>query len=130
MAEWYRRKTRSKNDESEFLLKLGRPRKDRRAQYLRIQAIESLEIKQAENVEAAQFLLYRILAEYLKINLRKAQFLIRLMRYFSINGKSADGCLFVSPAWSCISFLPKEDISAGPASYTSVAVRKKLPDYK
>jgi len=40
MADWYRRKTWTKTDEEEYFAKLGRARKDGRAQYLRVQAIE------------------------------------------------------------------------------------------
>ena len=43
MAEWYRRKSWTKTDEEEFFAKLARARKDGRAQYLKIQAIELVE---------------------------------------------------------------------------------------
>ena len=45
MADWYRRKTWTKTDEEEYFAKLGRARKDGRAQYLRVQAIELIETK-------------------------------------------------------------------------------------
>jgi len=35
MADWYRRKTWTKEDEREFYLKLGRARRDDRGQYLK-----------------------------------------------------------------------------------------------
>jgi hypothetical protein len=45
MKDWYRRKTSTKVDEEEFFTKLGRARKDGRAQYLNIQAIELVETR-------------------------------------------------------------------------------------
>lgn len=64
MADWYRRKTWTKIDEEEFYLKLGRARKDSRAQYLKIQAMELLETKDGELLEVAKNLLYKMLADY------------------------------------------------------------------
>ncbi|HEV3413410.1 MAG TPA: hypothetical protein VG101_13090 [Puia sp.] len=64
MADWYRRKTWSKDDESDFLSRLDRARKRSRAQYLRIQATELLETEEPENIEAARSLLERVLTEY------------------------------------------------------------------
>jgi len=72
MAEWYRRKSWNKTDEEEFLSKLGRARKDGRAQYLKIQAIELVETKDIALLEVAETLLNKMLTEYPEDNFNKA----------------------------------------------------------
>jgi tetratricopeptide (TPR) repeat protein len=62
--DWYRRKTWTKSDEEEFFAKLGRARKDGRAQYLKIQAIELLETKDNKLIDVAETLLVRLLTDY------------------------------------------------------------------
>jgi tetratricopeptide (TPR) repeat protein len=64
MTDWYRRKSWTKIDEEEFYLKLGRARKDSRAQYLKIQAIELLETKDVKLLEVARQLLDKMLTDY------------------------------------------------------------------
>nr|WP_199001721.1 tetratricopeptide repeat protein [Flavobacterium sp. ASV13] len=64
MTDWYRRKTWTKIDEDEFFAKLGRARKDGRAQYLKIQAIELVSTKNVELLKVAKTLLNKLLAEY------------------------------------------------------------------
>lgn len=64
MTDWYRRKTWTKTDEEEFFAKLGRARKDGRAQYLKIQAIELVYTKNKELLKVAETLLNRMLTEY------------------------------------------------------------------
>jgi tetratricopeptide (TPR) repeat protein len=64
MTDWYRRKTWTKIDEDEFFAKLGRARKDGRAQYLKIQAIELVATKNKELLKIAETLLKKMLAEY------------------------------------------------------------------
>lgn len=64
MTDWYRRKTWTKKDEEEFFAKLGRARKDGRAQYLKIQAIELIETKDKYLLEAAEVLLNKLLTDY------------------------------------------------------------------
>ena len=57
MTDWYRRKTWTKIDEEEFFAKLGRARKDGRAQYLKIQAIELLYTNDKKLLVVAETLL-------------------------------------------------------------------------
>jgi len=64
MADWYRRKTWTKTDEYEYFAKLGRARKDGRAQYLRIQAFELIETKDKNLLTVAETLLHKILTDY------------------------------------------------------------------
>lgn len=64
MTDWYRRKTWTKIEEEEFYLKLGRAKKDSRAQYLKIQDIELIETKHGELLEVAENLLHKMLTDY------------------------------------------------------------------
>ena len=64
MADWYRRKTWTKTDEEEFFAKLGRARKDGRAQYLKVQAIELVETEDKMLLKVAETLLNKMLSEY------------------------------------------------------------------
>ena len=64
MREWYRRQTWTKSDEEEFFAKLGRARKEGRAQYLKIQAIELTGTKKKELLKIADTLLKRMLNDF------------------------------------------------------------------
>lgn len=64
MTDWYRRKTWTKVDEEEYFAKLGRARKNSRAQYLRIQAFELIETKDKNLLIIAERLLNKILTDY------------------------------------------------------------------
>ncbi|HEX8017544.1 MAG TPA: hypothetical protein VF465_20115 [Flavobacterium sp.] len=70
-TDWYRRKSWSKNDKEEFFIKLSRARKDGRAQYLKIQAIELVETKEPKLLEVAKELLSKVLNEYPDDNFNK-----------------------------------------------------------
>ena len=69
--DWYRRKTWTSTDKDEFFTKLGRARKDGRAQYLKIQAIELVETKNKKLLEVAEMLLNKMLTEYPDDNFNK-----------------------------------------------------------
>jgi tetratricopeptide (TPR) repeat protein len=71
MTEWYRRQTWTKTDEEEFFAKLGRARKDGRAQYLKIQSIELVATKNKDLLTVAETLLKKMLAEYPDDNFNK-----------------------------------------------------------
>lgn len=71
MTDWYRRKTWTNIDEDEFFAKLGRARKDGRAQYLKIQAVELVSTKNIELLKVAKTLLKKMLAEYPNDNFNK-----------------------------------------------------------
>ena len=64
MVDWYRRKSWTKTDEQEFFAKLARARKDGRAQYLKIQAIELVETEDKTLLKVAETLLNKMLTEY------------------------------------------------------------------
>lgn len=78
MADWYRRKTWTKTDEEEYFTKLGRARKDGRAQYLRIQALELAGTKLENLLIVAETLLNKILTEYPDNKFEKSQTLNQL----------------------------------------------------
>jgi tetratricopeptide (TPR) repeat protein len=71
MLDWYRRKTWTKTDEEEFFAKLSRARKDGRAQYLKIQAIELVATKDKKLLKIAETLLNKMLTEYPDDNFNK-----------------------------------------------------------
>ena len=73
MTDWYRRKTWTKTDEEEYFAKLGRARKDGRAQYLRVQAIELIETKDINLLSVAETLLNKILTDYPDNRIEKSQ---------------------------------------------------------
>lgn len=73
MTDWYRRKTWTKTDEEEYFTKLGRARKDGRAQYLRVQAIELIETKNINLLSVAETLLNKILTDYPDNRIEKSQ---------------------------------------------------------
>jgi tetratricopeptide (TPR) repeat protein len=72
MPEWYRNKIWSKDIEELFFNKLNRARKDGRAQYLKIQAIELIETKEELLLDIAETLLHKMLLEYPEDNFEKS----------------------------------------------------------
>lgn len=64
MADWYRQKSWSKDDEEYFFTKLGRARKDGRAQYLKVQAIELIQTKDEKLLDVAESLINKLFSEY------------------------------------------------------------------
>ena len=71
--DWYRRKSWTKVDEEEFFARLGRARKDRRAQYLKIQALELIYTEDAKLVDVAETLLKKILNDFTDDRLERSQ---------------------------------------------------------
>ena len=86
MADWYRRKTWTKIDEQEFLAKLARARKDGRAQYLKIQAIELVETEDKNLLKVAEALLNKMLTEYPDNNFEKGSALHTLGDIYKLKG--------------------------------------------
>jgi tetratricopeptide (TPR) repeat protein len=84
MTDWYRRKRWQKTDEQEFFLKLARARKDGRAQYLKIQAIELVATKDIALLEVAETLLNQMLTEYPDDNFNKASALHTLGNIYKL----------------------------------------------
>lgn len=70
--DWFRRKTWTQNDEEEFFAKLKRARKEGRPQYLKIQGIELIEIKDEKLLYVAEMLLNKVLTDYPDDNFNKS----------------------------------------------------------
>ena len=85
MADWYRRETWTKTDEQEFFAKLARARKDGRAQYLKIQAIELVETKDKTLLKVAETLLNKMLTEYPDDDFEKGSALHTLGDIYKLN---------------------------------------------
>lgn len=73
MKDWYRRKTWTKTDEEEYFAKLGRARKDGRAQYLKVQAFELVETKDKKLLSVAETLLNKVLTDYPDNRIEKSE---------------------------------------------------------
>jgi tetratricopeptide (TPR) repeat protein len=86
MTDWYRRKTWTKADEEEYFAKLGRARKNRRAQYLRIQAFELIETKDKNLLTIAERLLTKILTDYPDNTFEKSPAYNHLGEIYKIRG--------------------------------------------
>ena len=78
MADWFRRKSWTQTDEEEFFKKLNRARKDGRAQYLKIQAMELVQTEDKALLEVAEGLLNMMLTEYPQDNFNKGSALSTL----------------------------------------------------
>lgn len=64
MTDWYRLKTWTKADEEGYFANLSRARKDGRAQYLKIQAIELAATKDPQLLDAAELLIQKLFTDY------------------------------------------------------------------
>jgi tetratricopeptide (TPR) repeat protein len=84
MTEWYRKKTWTDDDEKEFFSKLARARKDGRAQYLKIQAIELVETKNKRLVDGAESLIKKLFEDYLDEKFEKPSSLYTLGKIYEI----------------------------------------------
>lgn len=84
MTDWYRRKTWTKTDQEEYFAKLGMTRKDGRAQYLRVQAIELVETKDKYLLSVAETLLNKILSDYPDNRMEKSQTLNTLGEIYKL----------------------------------------------
>ncbi|HEV7348236.1 tetratricopeptide repeat protein [Telluribacter sp.] len=71
MTDWYRRKSWTQTDQEEFFKKLNRARKDGRAQYLKVQAIELVQTEDKDLLKVAEDLLNKMLTEYPEDNFNK-----------------------------------------------------------
>jgi len=71
-VDWFRVKTWTKESELLFFKKLNKARKQNRAQYLKIQAIELIETKKIKNLIGAEKLLKKVLAEFPENRIEKS----------------------------------------------------------
>jgi tetratricopeptide (TPR) repeat protein len=107
MADWFRRKTWTKTDEEEFFVKLGRARKDGRAQYLKIQAIELVETNNPELLKVAETLLNKMLFEYPEDNFNKSSALHTLGDIYRQFGDFEQAIIYYRQALDFEKIYPK-----------------------
>jgi len=107
MADWFRRKTWTKTDEEEFFVKLGRARKDGRAQYLKIQAIELVETNNQELLKVAETLLNKMLLEYPEDNFNKSSALHTLGDIYRQFGDFEQAIIYYRQALDFEKIYPK-----------------------
>src|ERR1700761_3501049 len=84
MTDWFRQKSWSKADEEYFFIKLGRARKDSRAQYLRVQAIELVSTKDGKLLDAAEFLINKLFTEYPDDRLNRSMSFVTLGNIYKL----------------------------------------------
>lgn len=87
-TEWYRCESWTKAEEEHFFAKLGRARRDGRAQYLRIQAFHLVESGDLRLLEAAESLLNKILTDFPDIRVQKSMTLDQLGTIYRIRGEN------------------------------------------
>jgi tetratricopeptide (TPR) repeat protein len=86
MTEWYRRKTWTEADESEFFTKLSRARKDGRAQYLKIQAMELVETREQTLLNVAESLIDKLFSDYPEDKFNRPGALTTLAEIYELKG--------------------------------------------
>lgn len=96
--EWYRRKSWTKADEHDFFLRLSRARKDGRAQYLKIQAIELMETQDPALLSVAESLLNRILIDFPDDRLERSQTLASLGSIYRTRGDAEKAIVYFEKA--------------------------------
>ena len=128
MADWFRRKTWIKDDESEFYSKLTRARANNRAQYLRIQAVVLLKTEQPENIEAAKSLLEKILTDYPENILDKSSTLYLLGEVFQYKGEKGNALNCYRQAVDFEAEYPNTQTNAF-LSYSEMIVKGKQEEY-
>jgi|SRR5690606_4081334 len=87
-TEWYRKKSWTASDQEEFYNKLSRARKDNRAQYLKIQAIELMQTGKSGLLDVAEDLLNQLLAEYPDDEFNKSAYLHTLGKIYQLRKDS------------------------------------------
>lgn len=85
-TDWYRCESWTNAEEQQFFAKLGRARKDGRAQYLRIQAVHLVETGDLRLLEVAESLLNMILNDYPDNRLEKSPALTMLGGIYRTRG--------------------------------------------
>ena len=78
MSNWFRQTKWNKEIEEHFFEKLARTRKESRAQYLKIQAIELIETKNPTALCAAEMLIHKLLNDYPENKINIAQCFLSL----------------------------------------------------
>ena len=97
-TDWYRRNTWTKADEEEFFMRLGRARKDGRAQYLKLQAYALMDTEKSSLLTVAESLLTRILSDFPDDRVEKSQTLNALGVIQMRRGTNEAAIQFFQPA--------------------------------
>lgn len=88
MSDWFRQSNWNKEIEEHFLKKLSRARKESRAQYLKIQAIELIETKNLAVLCAAEMLIQKLLNDYPENKIDRSQCFLSLGDISKFHGDS------------------------------------------
>ena len=98
MSDWFRQTNWNKEIEEHFFEKLARARKESRAQYLKIQAIELIETKNPTVLCAAEMLIQKLLNDYPENKIDRTQCFLSLVANnskFSQNWQELSGYCIV-----------------------------------
>lgn len=125
--DWFRRKSWSKADESEFFEKLGRARKSGRSQYLKIQGIELLETKDVSLLTAAESLLRQVLQDYPDDLLERAPTLHALAELEIMRGDRGQALRYLEQALETERQFPQVKTQAY-LDYSEQVVKQRLLD--
>jgi tetratricopeptide (TPR) repeat protein len=128
MADWFRRKTWTKTDEEEFFVKLERARKDGRAQYLKIQAIELIETNEPELLKIAETLLNKMLTEYPDDNFNRSSALHSLGDIYRQFGNFVQAIIYYRQALDFEKVYPKVTTQAY-LDYSELVIKSGHTDY-
>ena len=131
MSDWFRRQTWTTVDEEEFFAKLGRARKDGRAQYLKIQAMELVSTGNTELLNIAETLLNKILTEYPYDNFNKSSVLNVLGRIYGLRKNFTKAISFYKQSLDFEKIYPNV-ITASFLDFSELVIqteRKDLYDY-
>ena len=124
MGEWYRKITWTKKDEEEFFTKLGRARKDGRAQYLKIQAITLIDTKKAKLLTVAEKLINKLFSDYPNDKFEKSSSFKALGDIYKHRKKIDEAIAYYRKAVDFEAICPNE-ISGADLEYAELIVKFK-----
>lgn len=96
--EWYRKKSWTTSDQEEFFNKLNRARNDKRAEYLKIQAIELTQTGKPGLLDVAEQLLRKLLDEYPEDHFNKSSALHTLGKIYQSRKDSKMALIYYKQA--------------------------------
>jgi tetratricopeptide (TPR) repeat protein len=128
MTEWYRRKTWTKADEAEYFAKLGRARKDGRAQYLRIQAVEFVQAKDPDLLDPAESLIQKLFTDYPDDRLERSSALVTLGNIYRDRQLFDEAIEFYKKAIDFEEVYPKV-ITQAYLKYSELVVKQQKEDH-
>ena len=126
-TDWYRRKSWSKTDEEEFFAKLSRARKDGRAQYLKVQAIELVDTKKPKLLKVAKELLSKVLNEYPDDNFNKGSVYHTFGNIFQLENNTEKALEYFKKAVDFEKIFPNV-ITQSYLDYAEIVVKNQFKD--